>query len=508
MNKDTISKEETPKISKFSKIIDHNMSESYYLKLKPDIDKILSSELTETKEIKEQNSKIKFMLEELNIIQKALDKKKHNNEFLFTQEHFSKIEKITNDYKEEYENLKNRMNIFSEKKYESNEKENILDEINYYEKKNQYYKTFNKVNEDIISSNEKSPQIKETSVKYVEMNYENLKLENKKLTKIIKKNKNQISKNEKTLTELNKQLLELQNNAKDNYNIDENFNKEIFGIINKDLIEEKEKIKKKLEIILNFAELERKKYEDFISIKEQEIKRKTNEINKFSNLLNKESSRSEMTEKELNDNLTPLLNLQKQIKRKKEIERKKQMEENIIKKVKQKLEEKEKKENQKRNKLVLIQSLSLEKMKKKLIENNNKNSFNTISNSSRQIKVDKINNIINNSKSNISNFFLTEGNQSMGNDSKSRNISLKKQNLKTNSSQNTYSSKTEFLSAKQKGKIANKAIRLIYDKDKLNDNTITHNKTLTNNNYSKYKKIYLDIKKKMLILRVRKIFTN
>jgi hypothetical protein len=203
-----------------------------------------------------------------------------------------------------------------------------------------------------------------------------------------------------------------------------------------------------------------------------------------------------MTEKELNDNLTPLLNLQKQIKTKKEIERKKQMEENIIKKVKKKLEEKEKKENQKRNKLVLIQSLSLEKMKKKLIENNNKNSFNTISNSARQIKVDKISNIANNSKSNISDFFLTEGNQSMGNDSKSRNINLKNQNLKINSSQNTFSSKTEFLSAKQKGKIKNKAIRLIYDKDKLNNNTITHNKTLTNNNYTKYKKIYLDIKKK------------
>ena len=115
--------------------------------------------------------------------------KKLNNEFLFTQEHFSKIEKITNDYKEEYENLKTRMNLFSEKKYESDEKETILDEINYYEKKIQYYKIFNKVNEDIISRNEKSPQIKEMLVKCVETNYENLKLENEKLTKTIKKNK-------------------------------------------------------------------------------------------------------------------------------------------------------------------------------------------------------------------------------------------------------------------------------------------------------------------------------
>ena len=494
INKDLIIIDASKKINKNS---DCDISEHYYyLNLKPNIDKILSSKLTDTKEVNEQNTKINFLLEQLNIIQKSLKKKKCNKEFLFTQEHFLKIDKITNDYKEQYENLKDRMNIFSVKKYEPEEKENILDEINYYEKKIEYYKTLNKVNENIISSNEKNPEIKEMIIKYVETNYDNLKLENEKLTKIIKRNKCQIPKNEKIIEDLNKQLLELQNNAKVNYNIDDNFNKEIYGIVNKDLIEEKEKIKKKLEIILNFAELERKKYEDFISIKEQEIKMKTNEINKFSNLLNKESSRSEMTEKELNDNLTPLLNLQKQIKRKKEIERKKQMEENIIKKIKQKLEEKEKKEKQKRNKLVLIQSLSLEKMKKKLIENNNKNSFNTISNSERQRKVYKINNITNNSKSNISNFFLTEGNQSMGNDSKSRNINLKNQNLKINSSQNSYSSKTEFLSAKQKGKIANKAIRLIYDKDKLNNNTNTHNKTLTNNNYTKYKKIYLDIKKK------------
>ena len=39
-----------------------------------------------------------------------------------------------------------------------------------------------------------------------------------------------------------------------------------------------------------------------------------------------------------------------------------------------------------------------EMIQKKLIENNNKNSFNTISNSARQIKVDKISNIANNSK--------------------------------------------------------------------------------------------------------------
>ena len=484
INKDLIIIDASKKINKNC---DCDISEHYYyFNLKPDIDKILSSKLTDTKEVNEQNTKINFLLEQLNIIQKSLKKKKCNKEFLFTQEHFLKIDKITNDYKEQYENLKDRMNIFSVKKYEPEEKENILDEINYYEKKIEYYKTLNKVNENIISSNEKNPEIKEMIIKYVETNYDNLKLENEKLTKIIKRNKNQIPKNEKIIEDLNKQLLELQNNAKANYNIDNNFNKEIYGIINKDLIEEKEKMKKQLEAILNFSENKKKKYEDYISNKEQEIKNKTNEINKLSNLLNKESSRNEQLEKELDNNLIPLLNIQKQMEKKKEIERKKQMQDNIIKKIKQKLESEEKLENQKRNNLMLIQSISLEKMKKKLKERNNKNPFNTISNASLKLK-----NINNNNKNNSNNnhIFLTEGN-----DSNRRNMKIKVQNHKTNPSHDygKITLKTETLHSKYKGKIDNDSARLIFDKDILNNIKIVHNKTLSNNmnnNNIKFNKI-------------------
>ena len=270
INKDLIIIDASKKINKNC---DCDISEHYYyFNLKPDIDKILSSKLTDTKEVNEQNTKINFLLEQLNIIQKSLKKKKCNKEFLFTQEHFLKIDKITNDYKEQYENLKDRMNIFSVKKYEPEEKENILDEINYYEKKIEYYKTLNKVNENIISSNEKNPEIKEMIIKYVETNYDNLKLENEKLTKIIKRNKNQIPKNEKIIEDLNKQLLELQNNAKANYNIDNNFNKEIYGIINKDLIEEKEKMKKQLEAILNFSENKKKNMKIIFQTKNKKLK--------------------------------------------------------------------------------------------------------------------------------------------------------------------------------------------------------------------------------------------
>ena len=477
INKDLITIDASKKINKNS---DCDISEHYYyLNLKPNIDKILSSKLTDTKEVNEQNTKINFLLEQLNIIQKSLKKKKCNKEFLFTQEHFLKIDKITNDYKEQYENLKDRMNIFSVKKYEPEEKENILDEINYYEKKIEYYKTLNKVNENIISRNEKNPEIKEMIIKYVETNYDNLKLENEKLTKIIKRKKSQIPKNEKIIEDLNKQLLELQNNAKVNYNIDDNFNKEIYGIVNKDLIEEKEKMKKQLEAILNFSENKKKKYEDYISNKEQEIKNKTNEINKLSKFLNKESSRNEQLEKELDNNLIPLLNIQKQMEKKKEIERKKQMQDNIIKKIKQKLESEEKLENQKRNNLMLIQSISLEKMKKKLKERNNKNPFNTISNTSLKLKN------INNNNSNNNHIFLTEGN-----DSNRRNMKIKVQNHKRNPSHDyrKITLKTETFHSKYKGKIDNDFL----DKDILNNTNFVHNKTLSNNinnNNTKFNKI-------------------
>ena len=477
INKDLITIDASKKINKNS---DCDISEHYYyLNLKPNIDKILSSKLTDSKEVNEQNTKINFLLEQLNIIQKSLKKKKCNKEFLFTQEHFLKNDKITNDYKEQYENLKDRMNIFSVKKYEPEEKENILDEINYYEKKIEYYKTLNKVNENIISRNEKNPEIKEMIIKYVETNYDNLKLENEKLTKIIKRKKSQIPKNEKIIEDLNKQLLELQNNAKVNYNIDDNFNKEIYGIVNKDLIEEKEKMKKQLEAILNFSENKKKKYEDYISNKEQEIKNKTNEINKLSKFLNKESSRNEQLEKELDNNLIPLLNIQKQMEKKKEIERKKQMQDNIIKKIKQKLESEEKLENQKRNNLMLIQSISLEKMKKKLKERNNKNPFNTISNTSLKLKN------INNNNSNNNHIFLTEGN-----DSNRRNMKIKVQNHKRNPSHDyrKITLKTETFHSKYKGKIDNDFL----DKDILNNTNFVHNKTLSNNinnNNTKFNKI-------------------
>lgn len=51
---------------------DLNISEGYYLSLKPEIAKIILEDLTDSKEINDQNNKIKFILEELNMINSSL----------------------------------------------------------------------------------------------------------------------------------------------------------------------------------------------------------------------------------------------------------------------------------------------------------------------------------------------------------------------------------------------------------------------------------------------------
>ena len=468
--------------SKIEEMKDLNISEGYYLSLKPEIAKIILEDLTDSKEINDQNNKIKFILEELNMINSSLQehhKKKNNFDNLFNNEHFEKIDKITVNFIEEYKNIQNRIQVFSDKNYiDLDEKESVLEDIDYYEKKNKYLKNLNRVNENIISGNEKNPKIKDIFIKKIEINYGNSKLENEKITKMIKRNKKKIPENEKKIDELKKQLNDLQNEAKNNYNIDENFNKEEFEIINKDLLDEKEKIKKRLEIILNFSEIESQKYKNCISINEKEIEKKTNEKKKLLYILKKLDEKTEHSKKVLEQNLIPLQKIQEEIKKKRELEREKEIEENIIRRAKRAIDEKEKKERQKRNKLILMQSLSLEKMKKKINEKKNKNYFNTLSKTSRNNK--SINQSNNNSKNNISNnpLLLTETSNINDKEVKSRNLKLKINNinltendkdLPSKSNSNKNSLKTERITNKQKTKIDGKVIRLILNKDKLNN---------------------------------------
>ncbi len=462
---------------------DLNISEGYYLSLKPEIEKIKLEELTNNKEVNEQNNKIKFIIEELNMIHLSLQdhhKKRNNFDNLFNNEHFEKIDKLTEKFKDEYKNIQNRMQVFSDKNYiDLDEKETVLDDIDYYEKKVKYLKNLNRVNEIIISGNEKNPKIKDIYIKKIEINYANSKLENEKLTNIIKRNKKKIPENEKKIVELKKQLDDLQNEAKNTYNIDDNFNKEEFEIINKDLLDEKEKIKKRLEIILNFSKIEGTKFKNCISMNEKEIEKKLIEKKKLLYVLNKINEKTEISKKELKENLIPLQKIQEEIIKKRELERKKEIEENIIRRAKRAIEEKEKKERQKRNKLILIQSLSLEKMKKKINEKKNKNYFNTLSKTSRNHNSNNQSN--NNSRNNLSNnpLFLTERSISKDKEVKSRNLKLKSNNndltendydltSKTNSKGNK-ALKTERISNKLKSKIDGKAIRLILNKDKLNN---------------------------------------
>ena len=465
-------------IKKEDKKIEYNMSEMNYSNLKPKIDKIISLELTEIKDIQEQNSKIKFYLEELNIILKSINHKKLNNfDNLFNEEHLNKIEIIANNYKEDYQKIRDRMQNVSEKDYITlDEKESILDDIEYYNNKIKSLKTLNRVNENILSSNEKNPQIKEMWVKNFEINFQNFKLENEKLNKMIKRNKDKVIKNDKTIEDLNKKLSDLQNNAKKNYNIDNNFDKEIFGIVNKDLMIEKENTKKKLEVILNFSDFEMKKYENYISNKEVEIEKKTIEKTKLLNILNKEKEKTEITQRDFENYLIPLQKFHQELKKRQEIAKKEKLEEILIKRARKKIEENEKKEKQKRDKIIFKQSMSLEKMKQKLEKNikKNKNKFNIKAYSERN-NTKTINNISRNNNSN-NHFFLTENNQSKVKENKFKNpklmIQIDDNNFETITNDNKNGNriiKSETLPVKKKSKISDKEIKLIYDEETINN---------------------------------------
>ena len=368
------------------------------------------------------------------------------------------------------------------------EKESILDDIEYYEKKIKHLKTLNRVNENILSSNEKNPEIKEMWVNTFEINFQNFKLENEKLNKMIKRNKEKVVKNKSKIEDLNKKLSDLQNNAKNNYNIDDNFDKEIFGIVNKDLLIEKENVKKKLGVILNFSDFEMKKYENYISNKEEEIEKKTIEKTKLLNVLNKEKEKTEITERDFQNYLIPLQKFHQELKRRQEIEKKKKLEETLIKRAKQKIEEKEKKEKQKRDKIMLIQSMSLEKMKKKLEKNKKNNHFNIIAYSERNNNK-MYNNISRNNNQN-NHFFLTENIQKKGKENIAKNIRLKipidNENnyeiIKNESKNGKKLLQSEILPEKKRTKLLEKEVKLIYDKELLNDNNI---KKSTDKKYKK-----------------------
>ena len=159
------------------------MSEEYYNRLKPNIKNILSSELLEENEIKEQNTKINSLIEELNMISSLLSQ------------------------------MNNNSNENNKKNYDNQDKEDLLDEIKYYEKQIEHLKLLIKVNEGLIESQNEPPKIKEILIQKTEITYENLKYEGEILTQKINKSKNKIKENEILIEELKKKLRELENEA-------------------------------------------------------------------------------------------------------------------------------------------------------------------------------------------------------------------------------------------------------------------------------------------------------
>ena len=301
---------------------DLEMSEGYYNKLKPEIENILSLELTDNEEIKQQNIELNSYIEQLNMINSLLSQININQK-----------------------NDKNN----SENKEENEKKEDLLDDIQYYEKQIEHLKILQKVNEGLIESQNEPPKIKEILIQKIEITYENLKYESEIITKKINKAKNKIKENEILIEELKKKLKELENEAKNDYNIDDKFNKDIYLVLNKDLGDEKLNNKKRLKFILQALDIEKKKYEDYISKLEKNANFKLKEKNRLLKILSEEDEKYQLLLKEYESKLIPFQNLQRKLKEKEEKERKRKLEEYMINQARAKLNEEERLENERRN---------------------------------------------------------------------------------------------------------------------------------------------------------------
>ena len=282
---------------------DLEMSEGYYNKLKPEIENILSLELTDNEEIKQQNIELNSYIEQLNMINSLLSQININQK-----------------------NDKNN----SENKEENEKKEDLLDDIQYYEKQIEHLKILQKVNEGLIESQNEPPKIKEILIQKIEITYENLKYESEIITKKINKAKNKIKENEILIEELKKKLKELENEAKNDYNIDDKFNKDIYLVLNKDLGDEKLNNKKRLKFILQALDIEKKKYEDYVSQLEKDVNIKLKEKNRLLKILSEEDEKYQLLLKDYESKLIPFQELQKKLREKEEEERKRKLEEYMI----------------------------------------------------------------------------------------------------------------------------------------------------------------------------------
>ena len=183
-------------------------------------------------------------------------------------------EKLIEVYKKQLANLQNRLDIVSNPDYLTNlkyENQQLDREIYDLQIENKKLKNTEKLNDIVISKQNKGENKSAIILKRLKMDYDNIKRQNNNFLQKVEKNKFQEEENEKKINQLNEWVEKLRTIAKDMYNITEYENIKTEEKNEKKLSDKKNVLIKNIEILQKVKNTNQKKYELEISTNEKTI---------------------------------------------------------------------------------------------------------------------------------------------------------------------------------------------------------------------------------------------
>ena len=183
-------------------------------------------------------------------------------------------EKLIEVYKKQLANLQNRLDIVSNPDYLPNlkyENQQLDREIYDLQIENKKLKNTEKLNDIVISKQNKGENKSAIILKRLKMDYDNIKRQNNNFLQKVEKNKFQEEENEKKINQLNEWVEKLRTIAKDMYNITEYENIKTEEKNEKKLSDKKNVLIKNIEILQKVKNTNQKKYELEISTNEKTI---------------------------------------------------------------------------------------------------------------------------------------------------------------------------------------------------------------------------------------------
>ena len=183
-------------------------------------------------------------------------------------------EKLIEVYKKQLLNLQNRLDIVSNPDYLPNlkyENEQLDREIYDLQIENKKLRNTEKLNDIVISKQNKGENKSAIILKRLKMDYDNVRRQNANFLQKVEKNKFQEEENEKKINQLNEWVEKLRNIAKDTYNITEYENVKTEEQNEKKLTNKKNTLIKNIEILQKVKNTNQKKYELEISNNEKTI---------------------------------------------------------------------------------------------------------------------------------------------------------------------------------------------------------------------------------------------